>query len=178
MSKEYPILFSGAMVQAILSGHKTQTRRLSDQWTKVKKGDRLWVRETWQAWTHVSPEYDEWWPWDKCNRGPYSYNEYRDQYGGPDKVEYRATSDSLGPWNPSIHMPRWASRITLVATEDARREPLQDITPSGVFAEGVRGLCPVPNFTDLWDSLNRKPGQRSSDNPDVSVVAFSVEEGA
>jgi len=198
--KERPILFTGPMVRAILDGRKTQTRRVvkpqpvpfgedspftqatlkehvgklwmpvggvfQDAWKKPfgTVGDRLWVRETWQAWRMCSLEYNE---WDICDCAP---SEIYGTYGKP-KVEYAATSDSVGPWRPSIHMPRWASRITLEITA-VRVERVQDITEEDAIKEGVvesecgrnasRALftykrqCvapPVLQFADLWQSI-------------------------
>ena len=126
--KERPILFSGAMVRAILDGRKTQTRRVVKGWPLEwlqpgmftpeyvadprnqacpygQPGDRLWVRETFcQKW---------------C-----------DQRGYLDEYLYRATEPDVvhpdgqdkSPWRPSIHMPRAASRITLEIT-GVRVEP-------------------------------------------------------
>ncbi|MEL7476498.1 MAG: hypothetical protein AAGJ55_09755 [Cyanobacteria bacterium J06555_12] len=91
-------------------------------------------------------------------------------------------------WRPSIHMPRWASRITLEVT-DVRVERLQEISGAGAVAEGASMLdcygphCPpacnesgcfgaVEWFQELWNSINTKPGTTWEDNPWVWVVEF------
>jgi hypothetical protein len=87
------------------------------------------------------------------------------------------------PWTPSIHMPRWASRITLLVKE-VSAERLQCITPSDAKAEGdiersgfpefhARGaLCHVRWFRSLWDSINAKRGYGWDTNPWVWVYKF------
>ncbi len=127
-----------------------------------KPGDRLWVRETW---SHDAASVEQ------CRA------KYEDAMGGPCYGPYyRATEcapDTLR-WIPSIHMPRWASRINLGITS-VRVERLQDISRGDCMAEG----CPFPNmaesdpkkwYADLWDSIN---GNGAWDkNPWVWVVEF------
>jgi len=73
-----------------------------------KPGDRLWVRETW------APDFE-----------PYEFI-------------YRADDGMFASrWRPSIHMPRWASRITL-EVESVRVERLQDISEEDAIAEGIQ----------------------------------------
>jgi len=87
-------------------------------------------------------------------------------------------------WRPSIHMPRWASRITLEVTA-VRVERVQNITPEDCQAEGVRceqhyeGIgnpCDevrlLHAFQDLWNSINAKRGFGWDANPWVWVVGF------
>ena len=147
-------------------------------------GDRLWVRETWQAWSRVSVEYDEWEAWTTEERNGRSFDEYRADRGGPDSIEYRATSDSTGPWTPSIHMPRWASRLLLEVT-DVRVERLQEISAADAIAEGlswvsptygIRGMAktwdadPRVSYAALWESINGAAAWAA--NPWVWVVSF------
>jgi hypothetical protein len=214
--KERPILFSDPMVRALLEGSKTQTRRvvkpkhlpfvenltanfLDGKWGERPMpyggpGDRLWVREKWQAWDCTSVMDKEWEPWDRERRSGLSINEYHAEHGNPDGIEYAATSESLGPWTPSIHMPRWASRITLEIT-GVRVERLQDISEADSVAEGctknhngyfwggphdVSGLKQMATaqkaYRDLWESING-PGSWEA-NPWVWVVSFKHLEGS
>ena len=83
-----------------------------------------------------------------------------------------------GRWRPSIHMPRWASRITLNATS-VRVERVQDISNLGAFAEGTPDLRTHDNdwdlrdcYSHLWDSINAKRGFGWDSNPWVWVVGF------
>jgi hypothetical protein len=150
--KERPILFSAPMVHAILSGKKTQTRRLvqlvfdgettgdgvttggyapdcSKGWGRAKPGDRLWVKETW---TKGDRE-----PCD-CLPGACpckSAVHYRADWGGID--------DDVR-WTPSIFMPRWASRITLEIT-GTRVERLQEISEEDAKAEGISEVSFYPD---------------------------------
>lgn len=156
--KERPILFSGAMVRAILSGQKTQTRRVvKHKWlpkangkpvpTDVvvragdppfmyretcpygQPGDRLWVRETWQG-----PLWDEDGPFPENGYTP-EYCEYRaDEGNTPWFVD--ADGNEHNCWRPSIHMPRWACRIVLEIVS-VRVERLQDISEADAKAEGI-----------------------------------------
>ena len=169
--KERPILFSAPMVRALLAGTKTQTRRiikpqhlaffnqdaaamLSD-WNERplpygQPGDRLWVRETFghfECNQHFKPG---------CN------------------VYYRADGNclELEPWRPSIHMPRWASRITLEITS-VRVERLQDISEADAIAEGVYTdpACPAYDaYAQLWDEINGLGSWEA--NPWVWVIEF------
>lgn len=194
--KEKPILFSGPMVRAILEGRKTQTRRL------FKGRDYRW----WQA---CGGEIgDEGLPVAENSLGdpvtiygPYQIGDIlwvrerhamdRDQT----TVIYRADpmfddckpGDFAWKWRPSIHMPRWASRITLEVTE-VRAQRLQDITEEDAKAEGadvwpydpmqpmttgeLGGEHPYRGgFAVLWDAINDHRATWNS-NPWVWVYAF------
>jgi hypothetical protein len=189
--KERPMLFSGPMVQAILRDEnpKTQTRRIvkpqphegwsvwqdesNGQWVQSgygeagddmlhcphgALGDRLWVRETWAR-----------------------YNIDQESH----QIAYRATEPADWPadgqWRPSIHMPRWASRIDLEII-GVRVERLQEISEADACAEGaIQALCtgyPYHNppstyrngFSQIWESIN---GSESwAENPWVWVIEF------
>ena len=181
-----PILFSTAMVQAILEGRKTQTRRVvKPQHEPIEIGQNdylmgatcphgepgtvLWVRETWALPSDT----------DGADMG-YQY-----------KADYSDGSEDW-KWNPSIHMPFAAARIFL-RIKSVRVERLQDINWDSAKAEGIQrfwmyggvsvtgipGLIyPKPNqtwtyaeaFIKLWQSIN---GYESWDaNPWVWVVEF------
>lgn len=160
--KERPILFSGAMARALLDGSKTQTRRVvkpkrvpDGNWMVETRGnrhelthwdndtaetelidcpygqpgDRLWVRETWRGIVKTSA------PWDDCTT--YDVAHYVPDEDECRRLEYAATfGEGAKGWRPSIHMPRWASRITLEITE-VRVERLQDISEADAMAEGI-----------------------------------------
>ena len=104
-----PILFRDDMVAAILDGRKDVTRRVGPTWAGVQPGTRLWVREA-----HAILERCCW-PDLPHRTTQVLVDPYEDP--GPTMPVwcfYRAGFDRTHPrWRPSIHMPRWASRLTL-----------------------------------------------------------------
>lgn len=169
-----------------------------------KPGDRLWVQETWRTISrseeitigdatgghkgcavliqykagdlpHQPDRFSNEPPrvgtdrcWKECPRNAYA--------GMP--ADASPTDGKDGMWRPSIHMPRWASRITL-EIKNVRVERLQDISVSDVRAEGIeKGLLDTSyemkeHFRELWDSINgKKPGASWKDNPWVWVIEF------
>lgn len=138
-------------------------------------GDRLWVRETWAA---VWPGEDEV-PIRECTI------EYRADLpvgcqDGPGQWPVECKKDSDAPkWRPSIHMPRWASRIVLEVT-DVCVERLQDIGEIDALAEGVDSYeclsgparpCARSAFAELWNAINGKRAPWMA-NPWVWAVSF------
>ena len=203
---ERPILMSAPMVRAILDDTKTQTRRVLKEWhpsgDPAKRmppdveylpdftcyraefpygapGDRLWVRETWQGPLLDNDEWEE-----HCNDSP---SELPLKFNTPAYCVYAAdggaapefmTMDEelVRRWRPSIHMPRWASRILLEVTS-VRVERLQDISVADCIAEGIpRGGPENPDgieckeYRALWEQING-PGSWEA-NPWVWVVQF------
>ncbi len=154
--KERPMLFSAPMVQAILAGRKTQTRRIKSH---INPGDLIWVKETFSP----HPEFP---------------NEiiYRADRGG----DYQGQAQGDFKWKPSIFMPRKSSRISLVATA-IRNERLWDISENDAMNEGVvlkpepycmvgGGSPYVAEYSDLWEKINGKGSWGS--NPIVKVIEF------
>jgi hypothetical protein len=214
--KARPILFSTPMVQALLDGRKTQTRRvmkfsefgISDtpgyDWHFRDKralwqdqtharmlsrcpygqvGDQLWVRETFLADERDSTLAVM--AVDGFCVGKPPTDKFKD-------VGTYADVGSLlqvGFWakKPSIHMPRWASRITLEIT-GVRLERLQDISESDAMAEGIikdadGGYAsdkhsmhysdhPIESYAALWESINGADSWEL--NPWVWVIEFRL----
>lgn len=142
-----------------------------------KPGDRLWVREAWTidliAAYSTEKGYDS--EYELRYRADDAVREIHVAPGEPDP--YLALFDSQrGDWRPSIHMPRWASRILLEITA-VGVERLQDITPNQCIAEGAwrekdkelgRGQEAIAAFADLW----RSTGGYWDANPWVWVIEF------
>lgn len=205
-----PILFSGPMVRALIEGRKTQTRRVlklppnyghaivtrrglsekrhvrliasnDDAFDRrapktPETGDRLWVREAYQlpAILNTTPPRKV----SSMSLVRYPANEGRDmdEDGDGNPIKLR----------PGIHMPRWASRLTLVVT-DVRVQRLQEIAPVDAVAEGIPRLDPkrwghlpevaqngmlVSAFADLWESINGPDAWDA--NPWVVATTFTV----
>lgn len=205
-----PIIFSATMVNALLAGRKTMTRRIlkrqpetflvgsepcrvelihlegeplprvalgnviTRQEVRYAVGDRLWVRENHRL--------------TDC--------ECTEACRGAGHVWYEATSEGYrnvagNKLRPSIHMPRYASRLTLIVN-GVKVEKLQDISEADAMAEGCKairdhchvfegtgydkaGLChsaASTAFSILWDEING-PGAWDA-NPYVVAVSFRV----
>lgn len=160
---ERPIMFSAEMVQAILDGSKTQTRRVARRLSRCSAGvagDRLWVRETW-----CQPDPLERQAVYRADAGFGELEVLRDQSKGAGPRAYV-------PWRSSMHMPRWAARILLEVT-DVRLEHLQEISAADALREGVSPPCIAENYARLWESLNgKREGCAWRDNPWVWVIGF------
>jgi hypothetical protein len=169
---DLPIIFSGPMVRALLAGRKTMTRRLAKRegrwhnraspWVRVKPGDRLWVRE------NISQR-----PLPSILTGEPT-NAIVAAYEADDEDVVESMGFNLVPWwkgggtLPCIHMPRWASRLTLVVTA-TKLEPLQDITEEDARAEGVED---PEAFERLWSELHGAKSWKG--NPEVVALSFDV----
>jgi hypothetical protein len=208
--KERPILFSAPMVRAILEGRKSQTRRvvkdtglyaiedhhgaetamrerrnLATRCPYGQPGDRLWVRETFQPLFADGVENHSETDW-KTGKG------YAISYPATDGIqEFLDLDDNISSaCKPSIHMPRWGSRIMLEIT-GVRVERLQDISDDDCLAEGIAQVVrerlpsiqqcgeydaidvdPVAEYRALWETIN---GSGAWDvNPWVFAVGFKV----
>jgi hypothetical protein len=202
--KERPILFSAPMVRALLDGRKTMTRRAikthrSDgTFVCVDHGAGWWPYRSADGESEVMPdgcEYpysspygvtgDRLWVREKWAYGIHALSAARDHeseiiYAATDSPQRRLDSR----WRPSIHMPRWASRLTLEIAE-VRIERLQEISEADAMAEGAPPSHPSIDvisreheyedfsrswFAQLWDQING-PGSWAA-NPWVWVVSF------
>ncbi|HBQ2984167.1 morphogenetic protein [Klebsiella pneumoniae] len=230
--KERGMIFNSEMVRAIVSGRKTQTRRImkvqpeSNQlglllitdstrhsdigkyhWAESNAtgnhvrsklfscpfgavGDQIWVRETFQGPLFDYELMDEYLE-DSSKFEKPEFCQYAAD--GGHRPEYQDADDNLRHgWRPSIHMPRWASRILLEIT-DVRVERLNAISEEDARAEGIiDGGClncgepepcgcanPEPDATDafayLWQSIYGQENWNA--NPWVWVISFERIEG-
>lgn len=221
-----PILFSGPMVRALLEGRKSQTRRVLKPQPETTQSKQFGLRVNVQDYTidlnksafaKVAPSLcathaigDRLWLREAHYLTDDGESEYavfaEDDAGVTEHLENMQTTMSSHPqidWSkhlrlrPSIHMPRWASRLTLVVT-DVRVQRVQEISEADAVAEGsFLGRCqcmPKQNsgdkinrmfnqtwchkhgdsFHTLWDSLNAKRGFGWDTNPWVAAYTFTV----
>ena len=191
---ERPILFNGAMVRAILEGRKTHTRRIA----KVNDYGRVWKDK--KSWYCDDPNAILTCPWQ-----PGYFLWVRETWAptkfAPEMPNYSFAADGPKPeglrkWRPSIHMPRFVSRITLQVT-GVHLESLQSITEEGAKEEGAESeefleelerahsigaeipgaIFPTARdeFRRIWDGIYR--GAQSWDaNPWVWDIEFRVAE--
>ena len=218
MAKHRPILFSGPMVRAILDGRKTQTRRIvKDRFWDIQSGPENCMNgfrridgdcAVWEIQDTVDSTHERRIP---CPYGvpgdtlwvrePW-FCEGREQPG--QGLHYRANAceadeawfkEEGWKWKPSIHMPRWASRITLEVT-DVWIERVQEISEEDAKAEGVvppgcdhpdcvgntATTCAMrrcrPQFAALWQELNAKRGFGWEANPWVWELTFKTAQKA
>jgi hypothetical protein len=183
-----PIIFSAPMIRALLAGRKTQTRRIlkpqpysSESVVSVDPDQCCWMSCEPSPITGGVRQMDPWRPLP-YTPGDRLYVREAAHIDGT-FVNYRAdhSGDPTGlGWRPSIHMPRWASRLTLIVT-DVRVQRLNDIIRGDAMAEG----CPFANmadgpdprdwYADLWNSLH---GAGAWDaNPWVVAISFTVQRG-
>lgn len=214
--KERGMIFNGEMVRAILDGRKTQTRRIikwkQTRFTEIGEredgskwpwsedaehacdfwhpcpfgavGDRIWVREAFRVHSRATDVATL--VYKASERNSWTEQTHRVPVAVCNKP---ATPEK---WTPSLHMPRWASRILLEIT-DVRVERLNSISEEDARAEGIiDGGClncgepepcgcanPEPDATDafayLWQSIYGQENWNA--NPWVWVIEFKRVEG-
>lgn len=182
---DIPIIMSGPMVLAALAGHKTMTRRLAEKptrtalvheddpplrmtvpsrWQRVRPGDRLWVREA-LNWSKRGWVY-------KADGALIQMN-----HDDPRVAQMVAWAHHKEQeYAPSIHMPRWASRLTMVVTA-SKIEPVYDISDDDIRAEGIieTDTSWLNAWRQLWESIH---GPKHWDsNTDVVAISFKVHQG-
>lgn len=169
----------------------TTIRRLSP-WQDVRVGDRLWVREAaavrYESWNHVDGHsYSVSYRAAEDDSGRhlpgYGLGQQIRTAEAPSHFPSRSFNvDGRLRWAPSIHMPRWASRLTLVVTE-VRRQRLQDISCADAIAEGIAPAAnsqtidcetsdPREAFAAIWNHLHGAEAWAA--NPEVVVLSFEV----
>ncbi|HBY3954566.1 TPA: hypothetical protein MIT52_07990 [Klebsiella quasipneumoniae] len=201
--KERGMIFNGEMVRAILDGRKTQTRR-PIKW-KQTRFTEIGEREDGSKWPWSEDAEHACDFWHPCPFGAVGdriwVRETWNKYGG--LLTYRADHDWIddmrketvctAKWVPSIHMPRWASRILLEIT-DVRVERLNAISEEDATAEGVPPagsllpdylgtfLTPKGDFATakvafqrLWESIYGEESWKA--NGWVWVIEFKRVEG-
>lgn len=209
---ERGMIFNGEMVRAILDGRKTQTRRVLATYQDAVKfcpewdvngkqifivlgekdhtgmnpvitaipcpfgqhGDRIWVRETFRVHSRATDVATL--VYRASVRNSWTEQTHR--------VPVAVCNKSATPekWTPSIHMPRWASRILLEIT-DVRVERLRDLSEEDAKSEGITpsagGVLPSweyrINFRDLWMDIYGTDNWGA--NPWVWVIEFKRVEG-
>ncbi|EJE9586977.1 hypothetical protein M5722_001494 [Salmonella enterica] len=205
--KERGMIFNGEMVRALLDGRKMQTRRpikwKQTRFTEIAErddgsmwpwaedcerggdiwfacpygeiGDRIWVRETFRVHSRATDVATL--VYRASVRNSWTEQTHRVPVAVCNK---QVTPDK---WTPSIHMPRWASRITLEIT-DVRVERLRDLSEEDAKSEGIipsaGGVLPGweyrINFRDLWMDIYGTDNWEA--NPWVWVIEFKRVEGA
>ncbi|QST57570.1 hypothetical protein [Escherichia albertii] len=188
--KERGMIFNDEMVRAILGGNKTQTRRIVEEkfygravaaellakhCPYGQPGDRIWVRETYRV--HGKATDVVTLVYRASVRNSWTEQTHR----VPVEVCNKPVSEK---WTPSIHMPRWASRILLEIT-DVRVERLHDMSEADAKAEGASPatykITPPEavyrvGFGDIWRSIYGQENWLS--NPWVWVIEFKrIQEG-
>ncbi|MCS1814490.1 hypothetical protein MWK86_23985 [Escherichia coli] len=182
--KERGMIFNDEMVRAILGGNKTQSRRIVEEkfygravaaellakhCPYGQPGDRIWVRETYRV--HGKATDVATLVYRASVRNSWTEQTHR----VPVEVCNKPVSEK---WTPSIHMPRWASRILLEIT-DVRVERLHDMSEADAKAEGATPatykITPPEavyrvGFGDIWRSIYGQDNWLS--NPLVWVIEF------
>ncbi len=174
--RELPVLFNTEMVQAIIEGRKTNTRRIIKPQPVYETGYVGQVQKQNGVITHIYGSITMQELTNRCQYKPgdtlwvretWAYKQWSNK-----KIYYRADGElgdvnrENGKWKPSIHMPREAARLFLIV-KGVHVERLQDITEDGAKAEGIKLLSHDGKtiftkdyrnaFKTLWDSIYAAP---------------------
>jgi len=197
MATEHRILMCRRSVLGVLSGRKTETRRLKEPpW---QPGDLLWMGEAWRTmddWDTLSPREM------LCDA----------EYAGMLPIRYEADEIGQRPslcdgrTRPGMFLPKALARPLRLKVLDVHSEQLQSISEASALAEGLEpreeywsnpsNPCvyyvlpgepranpkatysyPIDAYRAWWGELRPKPGQRWEDNPRVWVTQWEIVNG-
>ena len=201
MMKNQPVLngnlyevFGAAWSKGMTSVPAVPGHSLSTRCPFGEVGDRIWVRETFQGPLIPEDELSEFLGANPDKFESPAYCEYAAD-GGPRPEYVDADDNTRHGWRPAIHMPRWASRITLEIT-GVRVERLNSISEQDALSEGIDAEklydsqdnydciadhnftgrpSAVGHFSYLWQSIYGEESWQS--NPWVWVIEFKRIEG-
>lgn len=199
-----PILFSTPMVDAIIAGRKTQTRRLLPEWCNefscvgIVKDPELCDKKALE-WNEIKPKqcyglfacFDKGEEHIKCKYEignilwvRETWRPIEQDFGNP-RYEYKATEkiNLTDKWKPSLFMPKQACRLFLEVT-DIRAERLHEITGDDILCEGVDNGKSNKAMGVRWENMQRmafeelwnKINKNWNENPYVWVISFKVVE--
>tara|TARA_Y100000034_G_scaffold125849_1_gene176188 strand:- start:444 stop:1064 length:621 start_codon:yes stop_codon:yes gene_type:complete len=190
--KVKPMIFNPDMVRALMDGNKTQTRRpvkhqpflssVLPSWVFPRNKSEVALGESGLLYPNAKESV--------LALSGYSVGDLiyvRETFSETDiRPAYKADSDDgihciVKRWTPSIHMPRWASRLTLKVTS-VRIERVQNISPNDCIAEGFRGghgsipgymysATPKEHFSETWKQIY---GDHWDSNGWCWVIDFEV----
>lgn len=145
---------------------------------RIIQGDRLYVREAWRTGMHIDNRA----PRDIMPFVTVFYESDGEFIRGGNRLSKALNQDELGKFRQAMHMPRWASRLTLLVT-DVRVQRLPEISEQDAIAEGCKGYVsndgedgesPIEEFQALWNTLNTERGYGWATNPWVVAYSFEV----
>lgn len=187
--KERGITFSPLMLEAILAGRKTMTRRVCEtqplpHYTDLRVENGVLDYRAYPGQgsaRHVICDCPfevgtRLWVKEKLRTGADTTETGCIVYASDGKILDRDGKSVRWPWKlrtlGAMYCPRWASRITLEITA-VKVERLQDISEADKLAEGATPEIP---FGTVWRKINTAPGVRWEDNPWCWCVSFKLVE--
>lgn len=192
---ERGLLMTVPLVVETIEERKTNTRRIGSRYRGWRKGDLVYVRETFKPRVLNAEIVGARRPGIQYRDFSFRPCSWANGYGGGWYQWPRSETGDARPerWTPGIHMPKWAARVWLELTEDVVYEPLHSMTTEDFAAEGIqvpsfavptaRGveLALRVEFASLWDTINGKRGPEDDPgrylwgrNPEVAVIRYRL----
>ncbi len=186
---DWPILFSTLATRALIAGRKYQARRLANSpLAACRPGDRLWVKEPFAARRHGARHeaLGRWSPVREADFVVFGDGTRRDRQG-TNTAGHAPPPDQVA-WAPALHLPQWASRLTLLV-ERVDMQSLHAISHEAAVAEGMATVLPglwrrpgdwrlwrSPRaaFARQWDIDHGTDIDRWAANPAIVMLEFSV----
>jgi hypothetical protein len=185
---EYPVIVERSAIPSLLAGRGSRARVLAlSPLSKCQADDVLWVKETCVGGKIPPGQKREYFSHIRRAEFVVFMDGWRKFRSGRDRKAKKLKGRPI-TWVPAMHMPRWASRITLKVVS-VNIASLQSITPDQIVAEGqvvrfvglywrwctpCRGIWLDPRraYALVWNATRTVPGERWEDNPLTAAIKF------